>query len=217
MVSSRRCGYVLLTAALTACWPAAVHGQNTPPAPVAFTVSHGSASSSFSFTFSDANGANTITSAEVLFRSLTNPASQCKFAFDRKSDQLVLSEGSTVVGGIARGSSQLLQGAMCTVDGVSYKLTQNKAFLVLSFAVAFHAELAGDKHVLMQATDVHTASSPLLLMGQTGTFTATSVSVSPVTASLFAGHTKQFAASVVGAATTAVTWSTSVGTVSAAG
>jgi RHS repeat-associated protein len=54
-------------------------------------------------------------------------------------------------------------------------------------------------------------NSPFAITGCTGTVGAVTVSVSPTTASLYAGQTQQFSATVTNAASTAVTWSVSGG------
>jgi hypothetical protein len=211
---------LLLTIALLSGWQASALAQNVAPVPEKFTVSHLDANrSSFTFVWSDANGASTIRAAVSTLRSVANPAATCTISIDARGDTLTLSEGSKQLGFIKPGNNKVVGGSLCSVHAQSYKLAKTGTVLTANLIINFFGAMSGDKAVLMQATDYSGASSPLVAMGFTGTFGGVNVTVSitPTDSQLTAGQTQQFAATVSGTTNTAVTWTATLGSVSSAG
>jgi hypothetical protein len=211
---------LLLAISLLSGWQASALAQNVAPVPEKFTVAHLDANrSSFTFVWSDANGASTIRAAVATLRSVADPAATCTISIDARGDTLTLSEGSKQLGFIKPGNNKVVGGSLCSVHAQSYKLTKVDTVLTASLTMTFFEAMSGDKAVLMQATDSNGASTPLVAMGSTGTISGVDVSVSitPTDSQLTAGQTQQFAATVSGTTNTAVTWTASSGSVSAAG
>jgi hypothetical protein len=133
------------------------------------------ASQTFSFQFSDSNGAADLASVSVLFNSALSTASACSVTYNRAQNTLALltDAGAQPAGTITPGSGSQ-QNSQCVLNGSGSSVSMAGTVLTLNLALTFQAAFSGNKNIYMQATSPYGSSAWLT----EGTWTVP-VAVSP--------------------------------------
>ena len=124
------------------------------PAPVSVTPNTGSGSSqTFSFAFSDPNGATDIAAAQMIINGQFTAAGACFLYYARGSNALYLAQnsGSAWQGSLAVGSAGTLSNSQCSVNAGASSVSAVGTTLTLNLAISFQAGFAGAKGVYMEA------------------------------------------------------------------
>jgi hypothetical protein len=149
-----------------------------PPAAVSVTPSSGSGSiQTFTFRYSDPNGAGDLLSMFQLINSDFIAAGGCYFSYWHNSRVISLAVDST--GGWVTappGAGVVLQGDSCSIDTALSHAVQSGSNMDLSVAITFSSKFAGAKRVYMQAYDGSGQASALL---QAGTYYVATGNLSP--------------------------------------
>ncbi|HUI53566.1 MAG TPA: SBBP repeat-containing protein, partial [Bryobacteraceae bacterium] len=111
-------------------------------------------SQTFSFQYSDPNGATDLVSVSALFNSTLTTVSGCAVTYNRAQNTLSLltDAGAQPSGSITPGSSSQ-QNSQCTLNGSASSVSVSGTVLTLNLALTFQGSFAGTKNIYMQATN----------------------------------------------------------------
>ena len=126
-----------------------------PPQAELVTPATGAGSGgTFTFNFSDGNGAGDLTTVNGLFQAGTSLVNACMWKFDRNWNRLYLlnDSGSAYLGPVTPGTSAVLENSQCRITADSNAASSGNS-LTLSMTVAFKAAFAGSKNVYLDAVD----------------------------------------------------------------
>jgi hypothetical protein len=121
-----------------------------PPQVVSVTRSSGTGSSgTFSFTFSDANGASDLSLVQALINGTFSGAPACYVSVATTSGLLWLFNdgGTALLGPIQLGAAGAVQNGQCTVNGAESTLVVGGNTLTLNLAVSFPPAFVGSKSI----------------------------------------------------------------------
>jgi hypothetical protein len=134
-----------------------VTGSGAPSPPSAVSVSPGSGSGSsqtFAFTFSDASGAASIVSTQMVVNATLATSGGCFFYFARGSNAVYLADDagsfhspSTI------GSAGTQQNSQCTVDAGASSVSMAGTTLTVNLALSFKSGFVGLKGIFAKAYD----------------------------------------------------------------
>jgi hypothetical protein len=133
-------------------------GGGGPAAPqvVSVTPSSGSGSSqSFTFLYSDANGASTLDWAQVLVHNIISATGACLVHHNRGTNQVhLLNDGATAwVGPGTLGGAGQLENSQCIVSLAASSVSEAGSNLTLTLSLTFKAAFAGARTVYMNVQD----------------------------------------------------------------
>ena len=170
----------------------------SPTAPtVAITPASGTGlNPPYQFTFTDANGASTLSSFVVLIHSVVSATNACYFFYDRANNSIVLANDAGT-GWIARSAAQsgTVQNSQCQIHLSSTSVSLNNTSVVLTLPITFSTGFSGAKTVYMVTGDQGGLSSGFQAAGTwTVQNTPPTVSASPATGTT-SNATIQFVAS----------------------
>lgn len=130
---------------------------NRNVAPTADSVTPGSGRGSsqiFRLAYSDADGYLDLVSTAVLFTSNNHQKKQCRVDYDRPNNALYLrSDAGPVRGPITPGSAGTLQNSTCELNAAASSVAGSGNTLTLNLSLAFRPSFAGEKSILMLASD----------------------------------------------------------------
>jgi hypothetical protein len=129
-----------------------VSGSASPPAPVSVTPSSGSGTGqTFSFVFSDPNGAADITSTQMDINATLSASNACYVFYSRGSNTLQLAGDAGGFGSpITVGTAVTLQNSQCSIDVGASSVTMSGNTLTVNLAVSFKPPFAGAKNVFAE-------------------------------------------------------------------
>ena len=159
---------------------------NPQPTPVSVTPSNGASAvgtpQTFSFVYSDGDGAADLTEVSFLVNSTINTAAACYVAWFSSDNTIRLYDDAgdgaytfgSAVGSNSFGNSQ------CTVS-YSNPVAKSGNNVTLTLSIAFSGSFTGTQNIYMEAQDAATADSGLKLLGTRiiGTLTSITVTTSP--------------------------------------
>jgi hypothetical protein len=126
-------------------------------APTADSVTPNSGAGShqvFRLAYSDGNGYRHLVSVSVLFTSNDPQPKQCRVDYDQARNALYLrGDAGPVRGPITPGSAGRLQNSRCLLNAMSSSVVGSGNTLTLNLALAFRPSFAGQKTILMEASD----------------------------------------------------------------
>jgi hypothetical protein len=173
-------------AGLGAGWPQA--GTWTVVAPAAPTVgavtpaSGSGLSRTFTFTFSDANGAADIATASVFFNNVYSTSNGCYFVYSRTSNTISLfRDADSVFVPVTPGLNATAENANCAISGSGASATTLGSVLTLTVPVTFRSSLIGPRGVYGSVAD---AGGLMASWQQMGTWTPV-VSAAPAVLSVY--------------------------------
>jgi hypothetical protein len=155
--------------------PGVAFGQwtvpDTPFPPQAVSVSPAAGSGFtqvFSVTFSDNNGSEDISTANLNIHAQNNLAFSCYVRVSLGSSFIELLNDSGVflpLAVVAMGSQGTVQNSQCSVDGAASSMSRAGATLTVNLAITFHAGYAGAKQIFASASDRQGLSAPWTALG----------------------------------------------------
>ena len=125
------------------------------PVNVSVTPSSGSGSAqTFSFEYSDSNGASDLTSAAALFSTSASLTGACAVIYNRAQNTLALQTdaGAQPASSLTPGSGTQ-QNSQCILSGSGSSVSQSGDLLTLNLAITFQGAFNGAKNVYMQASN----------------------------------------------------------------
>ncbi len=128
-----------------------------PPQVVSVAPSSGAGGSgTFSFAFSDPNGASDLALVQVLVNGTFSGAPACYASVATASGLLWLfnDQGTALLGPVKLGASGTVQNGQCTVNGAGSSLVVSANTLILNLAVSFPAAFTGAKNLYGYAQTV---------------------------------------------------------------
>jgi len=129
-------------------------GVNQAPSVVSVTPSSGSGSSqTFSFLFSDPDGAADLRYEFVLINQELRGDRACLLHYDGLRLWMVNDAGTGWLGPMALGSASRLENSQCVVSGAGSSVTLSGTELTLRVALTFKPAFAGTKTIYMQSND----------------------------------------------------------------
>jgi parallel beta-helix repeat protein len=152
---------------------AAASGAAGPPTPVFVTPASGSGlTQTFTATYSDPSGGNTIALAYFMVNSAVTGTSSCfiQYTASNNTFQLLNDAGSAWSAPVSAGSGTASNG-QCTLSGVGASAVASGNNLILNLPITFAAGYAGAKNVYLLAIDGSSQNSGWL---QEGTWTVPS-------------------------------------------
>jgi hypothetical protein len=116
-----------------------------PPAPVSVTPSSGSgASQTFTFVFTDPNGASDIASTQIDIGAAQAAANACHLSYTPASNLISLaSNAGTWQTGLAVGSAGTSQNSQCAINEGASSVSASGTSLTLNLALSFSAGIRG--------------------------------------------------------------------------
>ncbi len=157
---------------------------NQAPISLSVSPSFGSAASqTFSFKYSDANGAADMRWTEMALAVALTSAGTCYLHYDRAANtiQLANDAGSDWIGTKTLAVAGILQNSQCTVDAGASSASTTAGTLTVNLNLSFRAVFGGAKNVFMQALDL--AGVPAG-WSQKGTFTVLAPNEAPAPVSV---------------------------------
>ena len=131
-----------------------VGAENTPPQAVSVSPSSGSGlSQTFTFVFSDANGAADLSRQFILFNQGIAGEHSCLPHFDGKNLYLLSDDAKVWMGPVTPGGPASVQNSQCTLSGLGSAAALSGTELTLRLALTFAPTFAGPKTAYMQTTD----------------------------------------------------------------
>ena len=125
-------------------------------------------SQTFTATYSDTNGASSITQAwfQVQPNGGSSPVNQCITRYDAGPNNLYLlaDDGSTLLGPITGGGYDTLSNSQCAVTG-GYNVQVSGTTLSVDFSAILTTGFAGTKRLFLSALDAAAGQSPLAYVG----------------------------------------------------
>ena len=182
----------------------AVFGLLAEP-PVAVSVAPNSGSGSaktFSFAFSDPNGASDIASTQMVINASLAAAGSCYFYYARASNAIYLAtDAGAWQGFLTVGAAGTMQNSQCVVNAGASSVAASGNNLTLNLAVSFTTAFAGAKNIYMEVQSVMLDSG----WAQRGAWTATappspdySLGMTPSSQSVRAGSNTSYTVTVTG-------------------
>lgn len=163
---------------------------------VSVTPNSGNGSTqTFSFLYTDAAGASTIASTQVVINASLSAASSCYLFYVQGMNQLFLaSDGGAWQGPLTPGVAGTLHNSECTLNGGLSSVVASGNNLTVNFALSFAAGFGGAKNVYAEVRTAATDSG----WSQLGTWTipggaSSQPSVASVTPSAGSGAAQTFA------------------------
>jgi peptidyl-Asp metalloendopeptidase len=142
--------------------------QAAPPQATSVSPSSGSSSSkTFSYVFTDPNGASDIGAAQILLNSTLQPVAACYIYVARAANMFYLSSnaGSSWLGPVTFGSSATLSNNQCSISAASSSLSASGNALTVQLAATFSSGFAGSKNNYMWVNDSTGRTSSWQLKG----------------------------------------------------
>jgi len=135
-----------------------------PPAPTGVTPTSGTTNSAtFSMTFSDPAGLQTLQVVDMLLNNALDGRHACYVAFVPSSNSVFLVDDAGDAGGPYQGmvlpGSSTISNSQCTVNGTGSSVSTSGTTLTLALAVTFKSAFAGNKVVYLSAQDQVNGSS----------------------------------------------------------
>jgi hypothetical protein len=122
------------------------------PANVGVTPNSGSGvSQTFSFQFSDDDGAADLASVSVLFNSALSTVNACAVTYNRAQYALSLLTDAGIAAGTITPGSGSQQNSQCTLNGAGSSVSASGTVLTLNLSITFQAAFNGLKNIYMQA------------------------------------------------------------------
>ncbi|MEZ5402619.1 MAG: BACON domain-containing carbohydrate-binding protein [Bryobacteraceae bacterium] len=140
--------------------------QAAPPPPASFPsvgamtpASGNTAAGTFSFTFSDPDGAADLNVINLLVNDFIDGRNACYIAFVRSSGQLFLvndagDAGGPFAGGITIPGSGSVSNSQCTINAAGSSVTQSGNTLTLNLAMSFTGGFGGNRIFYLAARDM---------------------------------------------------------------
>ena len=128
---------------------------NVGPVNVGVTPnSGGGEAQTFSFQYSDANGASDLTAVGALFNASSSLAGGCAVIFNQTQNTLALltDAGAQPASSLTPGSGTQ-QNSQCTLSGGGSSVSLSGNLLTLNLAIVFQGAFGGAKNVYMQASN----------------------------------------------------------------
>jgi hypothetical protein len=136
---------------------------NQPPTAIAVSPSSGAgASQTFSFLYSDPNGAADINYAFAMINNIVSSAHGCMTGYINGSNQLFLQNdaGAGWIGPGTPGTPGTLQNSQCTVDLSHSSAASTEWNLTLNLALSFTPAFIGNQKIFMNVFDKGGLSNP---------------------------------------------------------
>jgi hypothetical protein len=131
--------------------------QNSNVAPTADSITPNSGAGSkqiFRLAYSDGNGYANLVSVSVVFTSNGPQPKQCRVDYDQAHNALYLgSDAGPVRGPITPGTAGHLRNSRCVLNAMDSSAAGSGNTLTLNLALAFRPSFAGQKTILMEASD----------------------------------------------------------------
>lgn len=127
-------------------------GSSTGPTPVSVTPNSGTGlSRTFSFVFSDANGAADILAAQLDINATLVSAHACFFYFSRQNSAIYLANDTgTWLSPLTIGHAGTLQNSQCSLNTGASSVSASGDTLTLNLALTFKSTFVGSKNVYME-------------------------------------------------------------------
>jgi len=126
--------------------------EAAPPQFTAITPSSGYVKvgepSSFTLTFSDAEGANDLVFVQMLIHTTLNGEGACYVAFDRATNKVILDDGW-----LDPQTNQVASNSRCTLFAAGSSIQRNGNYLTITWSVSFASTFAGPKTVWVLGYD----------------------------------------------------------------
>ena len=120
----------------------------------------------FTFNFTDADGASSISVAEVQIGAGATAVNACYLWYDRAANVLSLrDDADTGWSGIAPGTAGSVENSQCKIDGLSSTVSATGTLLRLHVMIVFKPAFAGVKNIHMAAAAIGGVSSGRQFMG----------------------------------------------------
>lgn len=135
-------------------WTVGLSGSSSsPPTPVSVNPNNGNTFSQIiSFLFSDLNGANSITSVQIVINATLVVNHACYIYYTLGPNQLYLGNDAGVLQGPSTpGAAGLLQNGQCSLNAGSSSVVASGTNLTLNLALTFASGFAGSKNIYMEA------------------------------------------------------------------
>jgi hypothetical protein len=130
-------------------------GPNQAPSALSVTPASGSGSSqTFSFLFSDPDGAADLRYEFVLINQELRSDGGCVLHYDGTRLWLVNDAGTIWLGPLTPGSASTLQNSQCVLGGAGSSISASGQNLTVTLALTFKPAFAGSKTIYMQAIDL---------------------------------------------------------------
>jgi hypothetical protein len=140
---------------------------NSTPNPDA--VSPVAGSGTFTFTYSDPNGANTLNVVNVLINSALDGANACYLAYVVPAGALFLVNDGGPPAGLSAplllGSANSVSNSQCTINGTGSSAVANGNSLTLTLNISFQPAFQGRKAIYLAANDTLGGNSGWQAMG----------------------------------------------------
>ena len=145
-------------AALGAGWPEIgawdVVAPSAPAVGGSTPASGSGLSQSFSFTFSDANGAADIVNAAVFFNNVFSTANGCYFTFNQATQSISLFRDSdSAFLPVTPGVNTTVENANCAISGAGASVTAAGTILTITVPVVFKPSFNGPRTMYSSVTD----------------------------------------------------------------
>ncbi|MGC4048734.1 MAG: SBBP repeat-containing protein [Paludibaculum sp.] len=160
-------------------WTVTVPVVQSAPVAAAVNPSSGSgAAQVFTFSYTDANGAQDLALLRVLINSQQTAVAGCYFVWDRGAGVIWLADDSGAVWAASArvGTDESASNSQCRVNAAGSSIVSNGTGLSMAVSVSFFAAFNGVKSLYANATDSTglTSASP-----QLGSFTVLAASTQP--------------------------------------
>ncbi|MCX6608836.1 MAG: hypothetical protein NTV52_35305 [Acidobacteria bacterium] len=152
-------GRVLLLTMLVA---SVAHGQNQAPTTTSLNpIASAGLTQTWTFTFSDPNGASDLGVLNVLINGFLDGRRACYIAFANLANVLYLVNdgGDGLSPGLTLGGAGTASNGQCGVNGMGSSVTRAGNNLTLTLAMTFNPSFAGDKVIYLAARDAMEANS----------------------------------------------------------
>jgi hypothetical protein len=152
-------GRVLL---LTMFVASVAHGQNQAPTTTSLNpIASAGLTQTWTFTFSDPNGASDLGVLNVLINGFLDGRRACYIAFANPANVLYLVNdvGDGLSPGLTLGGAGTASNGQCGVNGIGSSVTRAGNNLTLTLAMTFNPSFAGDKVIYLAARDAMEANS----------------------------------------------------------
>jgi len=125
------------------------------PSVLGVTPNSGSgASQTFSFQYSDPNGASNLTTVSALFNSSLTAVSGCAVTYNRVQNTLsLLTDAGVPPSGSITPGSGTQQNSQCTLNGSGSSVSISGTVLTLNLALTFQGSFGGAKNIYLQAAN----------------------------------------------------------------
>jgi len=143
------------------------------PTAVSVSLAGTGSSQTFTFTFSDPSGWQSLGVVDILINRFLNGSHACYIAFSSPSGMLYLVDDTGDAGGPFAGTMALpgtgsVSNSQCTVNGTGSSAVGSGTTLTLTLNIAFSSSFAGNKVIYTAARDTGTGNSGWLALGTWG-------------------------------------------------